>query len=63
MFEWVFVVLITLNGQVAGMMTVHSVTEQLCEGLQHGMVEDSFRIPKTSPLQTLVGPCAKNADS
>lgn len=63
MFEYLFVILITLNGEVAGMMTVHAANEPFCDALQQGMVEDSFRIPKESPLQTTVGPCTKSQDS
>lgn len=63
MFEFVFTVWILINGAVNGQMVIQAKSPEMCETLQQAMVEDSMRIPKDSPVQTLVTVCVKRSDA
>ena len=63
MFEYIFLVLILVNGSIHGTVTVQTKSAEMCELLQQSMVEDSEHIPPTAAIQTTVGPCTKRADA
>lgn len=57
MFEWVFILMIMLDGKTVGKATFEFATAQLCEVAQSSTEEDSSNIHPASRYQTLVGEC------